>query len=182
MAKNNRLLNATLEEETLKVRLIEVNPSNCTVCRLCEMVCSLHHEQECSTVKSRIKIVRDEEFGNHLVLVCMQCPEAYCVESCPTEALHRDEETGVVLVDAELCNGCEECVDACPIGAPTFDREKEVVFKCDLCGGDPECVKVCFREALTVKEVDLASPARKSFVEETSKLLLKMQGISKPSG
>ena len=166
----------------MKTRLIEVIHGNCTGCRLCEMVCSLYHEQECSAVKSRIRIVLDEEFGNHLVRLCMQCAEAYCVESCPTEALRRDEETGAVLVNNELCNGCEACIVACPLGAMSLDKERDIVFKCDLCGGDPECAKICNREALMVSEVELASPARKSFIEETSKLLLEMQGVGKPSG
>lgn len=164
------------------MKLVEVSPSNCTGCRCCEMVCSLRHERECSTGKSRIKILRDEEFGNNLVSLCMQCPEAYCLGSCPTEALRRDEETGAVRVNNELCTGCEACVVACPLGAMSFDREKNTIFVCDLCEGDPECVKICDREALLVKEVELGSPARKSFIEETSNLLLKMRVIGKSSG
>jgi Fe-S-cluster-containing hydrogenase component 2 len=131
---------------------------------------------------SRIKILRDEEFGNNLVSLCMQCPEAYCVESCPTEALRRDEGTGAVLVNNGLCTGCEACVVACPLGAISLDREKNIVFVCDLCEGDPECVKICDREALLVKEVERASSTRKSFIEETSDRLLKMRGISESSG
>ncbi len=166
----------------MKVKLIEINQKICTACRLCEMVCSLHHEQECSTVKSRIKILRDEEIGNHLVLVCSQCAETYCVESCPTQALRKDEETGVVLVDDELCNGCEICLDACPLDALSSDRERNTVFKCDLCGGDPECVKICPREVLILKKVDAASPARKSFMDNTAKLLLQMRSVVKHGG
>jgi Fe-S-cluster-containing hydrogenase component 2 len=112
----------------------------------------------------------------------MQCPEAYCVESCPAEALRRDEGTGAVLVNNGLCTGCEACIGACPLGAISLDREKNIVFVCDLCEGDPECVKICDREALLVKEVERASPTRKSFIEETSDRLVKMQGISKSGG
>jgi len=155
----------------LPMNLIEVLHDKCVGCRLCEMVCSLVHEGECSTTKSRIRIFRDEEFGNNLVSLCIQCAEPYCVESCAYGALSRDGETGVVLVDDKLCSGCEVCLVACPLGAVSLDKEKDIVFKCDLCGGDPECVKVCSREALVVKDVDPASPDRKSFMEETSKLL-----------
>ena len=161
------------------MKLIEVYPDDCTGCRSCEMVCSLQHEQECSASRSRIKILRDEEFGNHAVLLCMQCADTPCVKSCPIEALHRDEKTGAILVNSESCNGCESCVAACPLSVITVDRERNIAFVCDLCGGDPECVKICQREALLLNDVDLASPARKSFIEETSRLLLKMQEISK---
>ena len=156
------------------MKLIEVIHGNCVGCRLCEMVCSLVHEGECSTVKSRIRIVRDEEFGNNLVSLCLQCADAYCIESCTFGALSRDEETGAVLVDDKSCTACEECIVACPIGAIYLNKEKGTVFKCDLCGGDPECVKFCSREVLILRDIDPASPDRKSFREETSKLLSQM--------
>lgn len=157
------------------MKLIEVSHNKCVGCRLCEFVCSLVHDHECSTAKSRIRIHRDEEFGNNLVSVCMQCEEAHCLESCAYDAISRDAKTGAVLIDSKLCNGCEACVLVCPVGAVGFDREKEVAFKCDLCGGDPECVKFCSRGALTLKETDITSPDRKSFMSETSKLLPQMK-------
>ncbi len=138
------------------------------------MVCSLYHEQECSTTRSRIKIIRDEEFGNNLVSICIQCVEAYCMESCPLGALSRDEKTGAVLVDDKLCNGCEACIAACPLGAIHLDSDKGIVFKCDLCGGDPECAKMCTRETLIMKVDDIDSPARKTLMGEMSRLLSKV--------
>ena len=156
------------------MKLIEVSHDNCTGCRSCEMVCSLTHEQECSTTKSRIRIVRDEEFGNNVISSCMHCAEARCMDTCATGALGRDPDTGAVLVDKDLCIGCEACVDACLVGALSMDRDKGVVFKCDLCGGDPECVKWCNREALVLQESDIASPARESSMLETAKLLSQL--------
>ena len=153
------------------MKLIEIVHNNCVGCRLCGMICSLTHEGECSITKSRIRIVRDEEFGNNLVSLCIQCADAYCLDSCTFGALSRDEKTGAVVVDDKLCTGCEECVAACPVGGPSLDKDRNIVFKCDLCGGDPECVKFCSREALILRDIDPASPDRKSFMEETSKLL-----------
>ena len=153
------------------MKLIKVIHSRCVGCRLCEMMCSLIHEGECSTSKSRIRIVRDEEFGNNLASLCTQCDEAYCVESCPTGALNRDPGTGAVLVDEASCNGCEACLVVCPLGAIYMNNETSTVFKCDLCGGDPECVKFCSRSTLTLEEADIDSPDRKSFMAETTELL-----------
>ncbi len=155
----------------MKIKLIEVLPDNCTGCRVCEMLCSLLHEQECSTSKSRIKILKGKEWAFDFPLLCIQCAESPCIDSCPMEALHRDETTGIVVVDAELCNGCGVCLTECPIRALTLDEQKDIVFKCDLCGGDPECVKWCTREALILKEVDIDLPARKSYIDKASKLL-----------
>lgn len=157
------------------MNLFEVSHDKCVGCRLCEFVCSLVHEQECSTSKSRIRIYRDEEFGNNLVSVCLQCEEAHCLESCACDAISRDTKTGAVLIDGKLCNGCEACLVVCPVNAVFFDQEKEVAFQCDLCGGDPECVKICSRGALTLKEADFASRDRKSFMDETSKLLAQLK-------
>ena len=162
--------------EVSAVKLIEIRSKYCVGCRLCEMVCSLTHEQECSTTKSRIRIIRDEEFGNNLISLCMQCADVYCMESCAYGALSRSNKTGAVLVDDQLCNGCEACVLACPLGAIALDKEKDIVFKCDLCKGQPECVKVCSREALIVKDMDPASHERRSFIAETSKALSRMKG------
>ncbi len=153
------------------MKLIEISHSTCVGCTLCEMVCSLSHEGECSTTKSRITIIRDEEFGNNLVSLCIQCADTYCIESCSYGALSRDPETGAVLVDENLCNACEACIVACPLGGISLDKDKDVVFKCDLCGGDPECVKFCSRGALTLIETDITAPERKSFMTETEKLL-----------
>ncbi len=157
------------------MKLIEISHDKCVGCRLCEMVCSLTHEGECSTAKSRIRIFRDEEFGNNLVALCLQCEDAYCLESCACGALSRDERTGAVVVDDNSCTACEECIAACPIGAIYLSKEKDSVFKCDLCAGDPECVKFCTRQALTLKDIDPASPDRKSFRAETSRLLSQLK-------
>ncbi len=155
------------------MKLIEASHNACAGCRLCEMVCSLYHEGECGTSKSRVRIFRDEEFGNNLVSVCLQCEEAHCLQSCALDAISRDAETGVVRIDSNLCNGCEACLAVCPVNAVFFDPKKEAAFKCDLCGGDPECVKFCSRGAITLKDTDVASPQRKMFLDETHKLLAR---------
>jgi len=154
--------------------LIEIDRDNCVGCRLCEMVCSLIHEGECSTAKSRIRIHRDEEYGNNLVSVCIQCEEPYCLESCTLDAISRDLKTGIVRVDEEICTGCELCLEACPMGAIFVHKDRGVAIKCDLCGGDPECVKVCSREAIVLTDIDPSSSVRKSLTDETSELLRQL--------
>ena len=160
------------------MQLIEVQAGNCTGCRLCEMACSLVHEGECSTARSRIRVFRDEEFGNNLISVCLHCADPCCIESCLYGALNRDSATGVVGVDTRLCIGCGDCIVACPLSI--LDKDRATVLKCDLCGGDPECVKVCFSGALVLKDLDPGAPARKSLRDETSQLLQQMQGSGKP--
>jgi len=136
------------------MKRLQFVPENCTGCRYCELVCEFMHTQECGKENSRIKIIKDEEYGNHLAVFCNQCDEAPCINVCPTNALFRDEKTGVVMVDDELCVGCGSCIGECPIGALRLDRYKSKIIKCDLCGGDPECVKKCSRNALILVDVD----------------------------
>jgi Fe-S-cluster-containing dehydrogenase component len=48
-----------------------------------------------------------------------------------------------VLVDRERCTGCGVCVERCPGSIPFLHPKDGKAVICDLCGGDPECVKVC---------------------------------------
>jgi len=52
-------------------------------------------------------------------------------------------------VDEDTCVGCKVCAMACPIGGVSIDPVSHVAYKCDLCDGDPECVKYCDVEAIT---------------------------------
>lgn len=54
-----------------------------------------------------------------------------------------DEETTAVIVDREKCISCGKCIDACPGSVPFLHPKDNKVTICDLCGGDPECTKVC---------------------------------------
>ncbi len=65
------------------------------------------------------------------------------MEACPSEAIVKDPDTGVVKVLEVKCVGCESCVSACPYGNMFMDSNAGVAFKCEMCGGEPECVKAC---------------------------------------
>jgi carbon-monoxide dehydrogenase iron sulfur subunit len=55
-----------------------------------------------------------------------------------------------MIVDYDLCVGCQMCIVACPFGAVTLDSDQRQVIKCDLCGGvEPWCVRFCEPGALT---------------------------------
>jgi len=127
---------------------INVDNSKCTGCQRCETVCSYVNTGTISKRLSRIIIHKDEKSGVFTPNVCIQCTEAKCIEVCPTNALERDKQTGIVKFDKTKCIGCKLCVKACPYGAMRFDGE--FPFKCELCGGDPECVKECPVNALSI--------------------------------
>jgi Fe-S-cluster-containing dehydrogenase component len=51
---------------------------------------------------------------------------------CPVEAITKRND-GIVILDGELCTGCELCLDACPFDAIYFDKSLEIATKCNLC-------------------------------------------------
>jgi carbon-monoxide dehydrogenase iron sulfur subunit len=59
------------------------------------------------------------------------------------------EEEGLDVIDANLCIGCRMCMVACPFGAIAYIADLKQCFKCDLCGGDPLCIRYCEPKALT---------------------------------
>lgn len=120
----------------------------CTGCRICEMVCSLHHEGVVNPAKSRIRVVGWEEEGVYVPLSCQQCDEPFCEKVCPVKATYRDEKTRAMLVNHDLCIGCRSCIMACPFEGPALDPEAKKILKCDLCGGEPRCVAFCPTSAL----------------------------------
>jgi len=117
----------------------------CSGCRRCELACSLHHEGWMWPEASRIRVFMPFP-GVEVPHICAQCDDYPCVESCPVDALSVDEATTAVLVDEEACTGCSLCIKACPGQVPFLHPETGKAVICDLCEGDPECVKVC-REA-----------------------------------
>jgi Fe-S-cluster-containing dehydrogenase component len=75
--------------------------------------------------------------------LCTQCEDYPCVESCPFKALAVNKETSAVIVNVDKCTGCGKCIDACPGKVPHVHPQSKKILICDLCGGDPQCTKVC---------------------------------------
>ncbi|MEM2393759.1 MAG: 4Fe-4S dicluster domain-containing protein [Candidatus Bathyarchaeia archaeon] len=116
--------------------------SRCSGCRKCEIACSLFHEKRIWPEASRIRVfmlVPGVEFPHF----CAQCEDYPCVNACPVNALSVGKETGAVLVNADVCTGCGKCIEACPGKVPHMHPRENHILICDLCGGDPQCVKVC---------------------------------------
>ena len=118
---------------------IKIEKENCSGCHLCEMVCSLFHMGRLNIEKSAIRVERDDlDSSLNTPVVCRQCKKMKC--------LSKEEVEEAAEKKAFLWN--ESRVKACPFKAlPLFDG---TVYHCDLCGGDPQCTKVCTTGAITV--------------------------------
>ena len=118
----------------------------CTGCRICEMLCSLNKTGKVNPAMARIRVGHSKEDPLPFPIICRQCEDAPCKEACPIpNAMDTDEDTGTVIVDDHYCTRCQACVEACPFGAIQVGPDLEIL-KCDLCGGDPVCAKLCPEE------------------------------------
>ncbi|MFX1254193.1 MAG: 4Fe-4S dicluster domain-containing protein [Promethearchaeota archaeon] len=112
---------------------------------------------------------------------CAHCEDPNCIKSCSAEAITKNED-GIVLIDQEKCNGCRNCVVACPFGMIQIHPETNKALKCDLCidrqkeGKIPVCVENCalqalvFGEASEFEKTDKQKQAAKR-INELDKLL-----------
>ncbi len=132
--------------------------SRCSGCMACMSACFDQNDMpgNGSTFRhvSRIETGRFPSVSiRYVSLACMHCGDAPCVAVCPTAALTKNADNGVVVVNSEKCVGCHVCATACPFGAPQFP-EGSTMRKCDFCvtrvreGLEPACVRTCPTRAL----------------------------------
>jgi len=92
----------------------------------------------------------DRRDGRWLMMsdVCKHCVQAGCLEVCPTGAIIRTE-FDTVVIQSDVCNGCRDCIAACPFGVIELNPVSGTAQKCTLCydrlqhGLEPACAKAC---------------------------------------
>lgn len=101
-----------------------------------------------------------------LPLSCFHCVNPPCARVCPTGAMAKRPEDGIVLIDYQKCIGCRYCVNACPYGNINFDPVDGIAKKCTLCVDRvydlqlpeyervPACVRVCPTGARIFGDID----------------------------
>ncbi len=93
------------------------------------------------------------EFPNsyyfYLPRICNHCSKPACLEACPTRAIKKREEDGIVVIDLELCRGERNCIRACPYKKIYFNPLRGQSEKCIFCfprverGLPPACARQC---------------------------------------
>lgn len=136
----------------MPVGKIDVNYELCVGCRLCAIACSLTKASTVMPSVSRIKVLQFYPGPLDIPVLCHQCLDRPCQAACPPKvsAISVDKETNATLVN-DKCVGvkCSKCVKACPhTGAIAFHPSQKRALICDLCGGEPQCVKVCPTKAI----------------------------------
>jgi Fe-S-cluster-containing dehydrogenase component/CRP-like cAMP-binding protein len=139
-----------------------IDLDRCTRCDDCVRACA-------STHGGNPRFVRHGRTFEHWMVTnaCMHCADPVCMIGCPTGAIHRDEQGGVVMINDDTCIGCSTCAHSCPYdniqmvaindkrGRPLLDPgdQKPILkaTKCDLCAeqpGGPACERACPHDAL----------------------------------
>lgn len=88
-------------------------------------------------------------FFFYLARMCNHCTNPACLAACPTQAIYKRDEDGIVLIDQSKCKGHRHCVEACPYKAIYFNPVSQTSEKCIMCfprveqGIAPACSRQC---------------------------------------
>ena len=113
--------------------------------------------------------------------VCKHCVNAPCLEVCPTSAILRTE-FDTVFINEPACNGCRDCVSACPFGVIHMSDTRNVAQKCTLCydrlqnGLQPACSQACPTQSIQFGKLDDLKKRAAARVDQLHK-----QGVAEAS-
>src|SRR5947207_3706884 len=103
--------------------------------------------------------------------VCKHCVRAGCLEVCPTGAIIRTE-FDTVVIQSDVCNGCRNCIPACPFGVIEINPVTETAQKCTLCydrmqiGLTPACAQACPTQSIQFGKIADLRPRADARVQQ----------------
>ena len=84
-------------------------------------------------IEDKVKMEFDETFMFYLPRICEHCLNPSCAAACPSGAIYKREEDGIVLVDQDKCRGWRMCVTGCPYKKVYFNHKTGKAEKCTFC-------------------------------------------------
>lgn len=84
-------------------------------------------------LQEHIAMEYEKTFMMYLPRICEHCLNPSCVASCPTGALYKREEDGIVLVDQDACRGWRFCMNGCPYHKVYYNWNTHKAEKCNFC-------------------------------------------------
>ncbi|WP_030605802.1 nitrate reductase subunit beta [Streptomyces achromogenes] len=81
----------------------------------------------------QVRFAYEQTFMFYLPRICEHCLNPSCVASCPSGAMYKRAEDGIVLVDQDHCRGWRMCVTGCPYKKVYFNHATGKAEKCTLC-------------------------------------------------
>ncbi|MBV1960586.1 MAG: cyclic nucleotide-binding domain-containing protein [Immundisolibacteraceae bacterium] len=139
-----------------------IDMDKCVRCDDCVTACSRGHDGNPRFLR------HGKVHGKWMIAnACMHCSDPVCLIGCPTGAIHRTAEQGIVTINDDTCIGCGVCANSCPYsnirlveindnrGRAVLDPASQLPImkatKCDLCAdqiGGPACVRACPADAM----------------------------------
>jgi nitrate reductase / nitrite oxidoreductase, beta subunit len=107
------------------------------------------HDPNLAGIEDQVRMEFEQVFMFYLPRICEHCLNPSCVASCPSGAMYKREEDGIVLVDQDRCRGWRFCVSGCPYKKVYFNHRTGKAEKCTLCfprieAGQPTiCSETC---------------------------------------
>ena len=83
--------------------------------------------------RTRCSFSYEQAFMFFLPRICEHCLNPSCVASCPSGAMYKRAEDGIVLVDQDQCRGWRMCVTGCPYKKVYFNHRTGKAEKCTFC-------------------------------------------------
>jgi nitrate reductase beta subunit len=83
--------------------------------------------------EEQVRLEYEQAFMFYLPRICEHCLNPSCVASCPSGAMYKREEDGIVLVDQDACRSWRMCVSGCPYKKVYFNWETGKAEKCNFC-------------------------------------------------
>ena len=121
----------------MKKYALTIDHELCWGCKTCEVACKQENNAAdgvklITVTENGPKEINGKfEFSFHINM-CRHCDEPPCMDACPEEAITKRED-GIVVMNYDLCTGCQACMDVCPYDAIAYDEDEGVARKCNLC-------------------------------------------------
>jgi len=84
-------------------------------------------------ITDKVKLEFEQTFMFYLPRICEHCLNPACAASCPSGAIYKRSEDGIVLVDQDRCRGWRMCVSGCPYKKMYFNHKTGKAEKCTFC-------------------------------------------------
>ncbi|MFF1378906.1 nitrate reductase subunit beta [Streptomyces sp. NPDC058308] len=100
-------------------------------------------------MNEQVRLEYEQAFMFYLPRICEHCLNPSCVAVCPSGAMYKRIEDGIVLVDQDRCRGWRMCVSGCPYKKVYFNHRSGKAEKCTFCyprveAGQPTvCSETC---------------------------------------
>ena len=100
-------------------------------------------------IEDKVRFEFEQTFMFYLPRICEHCLNPSCAASCPSGAIYKREEDGIVLVDQDRCRGWRMCVSGCPYKKIYYNWKSGKAEKCIFCyprieAGQPTvCSETC---------------------------------------